>query len=155
MSVDFSVYLMSGYEFVNTDIKEIFASFFRMISENEDEPESELKSAIDSYYMNSHWYHDTLNNCTSAEDVIYSYVDFAYDYFMDKGYMVVDYDGEIVYIGDTLVCMSEQSSTEYSVFSDIINDFEFLEVEFREFLRAMFPTRVTAPPRTLMIPIWS
>ena len=155
MSVDFSVYLMSGYEFVNTGIKEIFASFFRMISENEDEPESELKSAIDSYYMNNHWYHDTLNNCTSAEDVIYTYADFAYDFFMDKGYMVVDYDSEIVYIGDTLACMGERSNSEYQIFSDITNDFEFLEVEVREFLRAMFPTRVTAPPCTLMIPIWS
>lgn len=155
MSVDFSVYLMSGYEFTGIDIKEIFASFFRMISENEDEPESELMRAIDSHYRGDHWYHDTLNNCTSSEDVIYSYADFAYDYFMDKGYMVRDYDGEIVYIGDTLICMSEESSNGYQVLPNIENDFAFLEPEVREFLRAMFPTRITAPPHLLMIPIWS
>ena len=155
MSVDFSVYLMIGYDLVGADIKEIFASFFRLISENEDEPESELMRAIDSHYMSDHWFHDTLNNCTSAEDVIYSYADFAYDYFMDKGYMVVDYDGEIVYIGDTLECMSERSNTGYQVLVDTENDFEFLEPEVREFLRAMFPTRVTEPPHTLMIPLWS
>lgn len=155
MSVDFSVHLMIGYAFTGVDIKEIFASFFRMISENEDEPESELMRAIDSHYMSSHWFHDTLNNCTSTEDVIYSYADFAYDYFMDKGYMVVDYDSEIVYIGDTLECMSEQSNTGFQIITDVENDFEFLEVEVREFLRAMFPTNVTTPPYTLMIPLWS
>lgn len=155
MSVEFSVHLMIGYAFVGVDIKEIFASFFRMISENEDEPDSELVRVIDSHYKSDHWFHDTLNNCTSSEDVIYSYADFAYDYFMDKGYMVRDYDGEIVYIGDTLNCMSENSSTGYQVVLDVEDDFEFLEVEVREFLRAMFPTIVTQPPQTLMIPIWS
>ena len=154
MSVEFSAVLMEGYVFTNTDIREALTTFFRMIEENED---SELAMAIDGYYEGDTWFNDNLSNATSSAEVAAVYADAAFDYLMNMDYMLDEDDSEnTTFIGVIIARTCAYGEKGYiPIDYDCTGQIDDFSVEVIEFLKAMFPEKVTKNPEILLIPHWS